>query len=96
MVRLSREMFIALYLLTYFTSSYLKQDGIQYEETRSIWMPEGYSIDVGFHRGKIQNITYIFFHHAETFMRPYPSGSASFQMKCIIYYIQWSISLSNE
>ena len=61
---------------------YLKRDGILYERNLSVQMPRGDVLDVGYHRGSLNNITYIFFHHASTFMRPYPSGSAAFQMHC--------------
>lgn len=64
-------------------NSYLKKDGILFEQTLSIQMPSGEVFGVGYHRGNVENITYIFFHHAATFMRPYPSGSPSFQIQCI-------------
>ena len=64
--------------------SYLKKDGIFFEKTIPIQLPSGETIEVGFHRGIIQSITYIFFHHAATFMRPYPSGSPAFLMQCLL------------
>lgn len=63
-------------------TDYLKRDGILYEKNLTVSMPSGETLDVGFHRGVLNGITYVFFHHAATFMRPYPSGSASFQMRC--------------
>ena len=30
----------------------------------------------------ISRVTYVFFHHARTFLRPYPSGSPAFMMQC--------------
>ena len=66
--------------------SYLKKDDIFFEKTIPIQLPSGETIEVGFHHGIIQSITYIFFHHAATFMRPYPSGSPAFLMQCFFYY----------
>lgn len=63
-------------------NSYLKKDGIGFEVTLPIRMPSGEEIQVGFHRGTLNNITYVFFHQASVFMRPYPSGSPTFQMQC--------------
>ena len=62
--------------------SYLKKDDILFEETLPIQMPSGETLEVGFHRGMINRITYVFFHHAQTFARPYPSGSPAFMMQC--------------
>lgn len=64
------------------TRSYLKKDGILFEETLPIQMPSGEVYKVGYHRGVISHITYVFFHHARTFSRPYPSGSPEFMMQC--------------
>lgn len=45
-------------------------------------MPSGGTLEVGYHRGTINRIDYVFFHHASTFSRPYPSGSPGFMMHC--------------
>ena len=77
--------------------SYLKQDGILYEETLPIQLPSGETIQVGYHHGIVRSssISYVFFHHAATFMRPYPSGSPSFLLTCTLN-CSFLISRSNS